>query len=82
MPESTEPEPLTFELRYSKRALTEVHGRLVESATRNAQLPDAPANFRSLFGSYKRVSDEATRRNDFQLRAGFLDYLYAPEPVL
>ncbi|WP_104087080.1 hypothetical protein [Arthrobacter sp. GMC3] len=71
-------EPL-YELTASRRGLTEVRGRLVESIARLEVLPKIPADFRSLIGSYKRVSDESVRRNEVQIRAGFLDYVYHPE---
>ena len=72
-------EPM-YELTASKRALTEVRGKLVENAARFEALPKVPADFRPLVGAYRRVSDEAVRRNSVQERSGFLDYLYAPEP--
>lgn len=81
MTSSTAPEPMMFDLVHSKRALTEVRGKLIENAARFQTIPDVNPQFRPLQGDYKRVSDQATLRNEFQLRAGFLDYLYAPEPA-
>jgi len=78
----TIPEQAIYELTPSKRALTEVKGKLIEDVERLAALPDKPENFRPLIGSYYRVSNEATRRNAAQEKSGFLDYLYAPEPFL
>lgn len=70
----------TYEMTVTPRALTEVKGKLVEDPERLAALPAQPENFRGLIGSYQRVSNEATRRNEVQMKSGFLDYLYAPEP--
>lgn len=70
-----------YELTVSKRALNEVGGKLIEDVDRLGVLPDQPPTFRALTGSYQRVSNEATRRNAVQMTSGFLDYLYAPEPV-
>lgn len=75
---NTEP---TYEMTVTPRALAEVKGKLVEDVERLKGLPARPEHFRTLVGSYQRVSNEAVRRNEVQLRAGFLDYLYAPEPV-
>ena len=72
-------EPM-YELTASRRGLIEVHGKLIENADRIESLPKKPADFRPLIGTYYRVSTEAVRRNDAQMRSGFLDYLYAPEP--
>jgi hypothetical protein len=70
-----------YEMTVSKRALNEVNGKLVEDVERLNGLPDKPEQFRPITGSYHRVSMEAVRRNQAQLRSGFLDYIYAPEPV-
>jgi hypothetical protein len=75
---TTEP---TYEMTVTPRALAEVKGKLVEDVERLKGLPARPEHFRPHIGSYMRVSNEAVRRNEVQLRAGFLDYLYAPEPV-
>lgn len=72
-------EPM-YEMTVSKRALNEVNGKLVEDVERLSALPDTPENFRKIVGSYHRVSVEAIRRNAAQMRSGFLDYIYAPEP--
>ena len=71
-----------YELTASPRGLTESMGKLVEDVDRLNSLPVKPENFRALVGSYQRVSNEAIRRNGAQMRSGFLDYLYAPEPLL
>lgn len=71
-------EPL-YELTTSKRGLTEVRGMLIENVERLESLPKVPPEFRPLIGSYKRVSAEAVRRNEVQVRSGFLDYIYHPE---
>ena len=76
------PDQAIYELTPSKRALTEVRGKLVEDVERLASLPDKPENFRALVGNYYRVSNEAVRRNAAQEKSGFLDYLYAPEPFM
>lgn len=48
---------------------------------RARRLAARPHGFQPLRGSYKEVAAEATRLNAVQQRAGFLDYLYFPEPV-
>lgn len=75
------PDQPIYELTASPRALTEARGKLIENAERLSKLPATPTNFRPLIGSYYRVANEATRRNAAQMQSGFLDYLYAPEPL-
>lgn len=70
-----------YEMTVSPRALTEVKGKLIEDAERLKGLAAKPDSFRPIVGTYQRVSNEAIRRNEAQIRSGFLDYLYAPEPV-
>ncbi len=70
----------TYEMTVTPRALTEVKGKFVEDVERLKGLPAQPEFFRGLVGSYQRISNEAIRRNEVQMKSGFLDYLYAPEP--
>lgn len=69
-----------YELTASRKGCVEVNGKLEVHQGRLADLPERPAELRPLVGTYKRVSEEAVRRNKLQMQAGFLDYLYAPEP--
>lgn len=70
---------LTFELRYRKEGRVKVRGKMTRDPDRFASLPDRPAQFDALVGSYKKVSDQAKRLNDVQTRSGFMDYLFFPE---
>lgn len=44
-------------------------------------LPATPKGFVPTKGTYYDVSKKAVALNEAQLRSGFLDYLYAPEPI-
>lgn len=68
-----------YELTASRKGCVEVDGKLEVHAGRLASLPERPAELRPLVGTYKRIADEAVRRNKAQMQSGFLDYLYAPE---
>lgn len=69
-----------YALTAARRGLVKDGGRFVEDKERFADLPLRPRDFRPMYGSYSQVSAEANRRNAFQTRSGFIDYLYAPEP--
>lgn len=71
-----------YELTAARKGCVEVNEKLIVDESRKAQLPERPAEMRPLVGTYKRVADEAVRRNNFQIQSGFLDYLYAPEPYV
>jgi hypothetical protein len=80
----TEPTPIVvpdYELTAAPRGLIKVKGELQEHPARLADLADKPPHFRPLIGTYAAVSKEAVRRNNIQMDHGFLDYVYAPEPV-
>ena len=70
-----------YELTASRRGLIKVRGELQEHPARLADLAAQPPHFRPLIGTYADVSKEANRRNNIQMDHGFLDYVYAPEPV-
>lgn len=69
-----------YALTACRRGLVKDGDRFTEDQERMADLPLRPRDFRPRYGSYAQVSAEAMRRNAFQTRSGFLDYLYAPEP--
>lgn len=69
-----------YALTACRRGLVKDGSRFVEDAERLADLPLRPRDFRPMYGTYAQVSAEAGRRNAFQTRSGFIDYLYAPEP--
>ena len=46
---------------------------------RYKSLPDRPAQYTPLKGSYREVSNAAVGLNEAQLRSDFLDYLFFPE---
>jgi hypothetical protein len=72
---------LLFELIATKKGCEKDHrGKLVTNDDKLAELPDQP-DFERMRGSYSKISAEAIRLNEIQLRSGFLWYLYAPEPV-
>lgn len=88
---TTQPEPQpepaelvlpTYELTASRRGYIVVYGKLEEHEGRLANLPTIPDNMASLAttGTYATVAAAATRLNEAQIRSGYLDYLYAPEP--
>lgn len=70
---------LTFELDCRKEAQKSVKGAYVRDDARYEELPERPAQFTPVVGSYQVVSANAVRLNDAQLRSGFLDYLFFPE---
>lgn len=69
------------ELTATRRGLIKAFGKMVEHEGRLEDLPLRPENFRPMLGTYSQVAAEAVRRNAAQTRSGFLDYLYAPEPI-
>jgi hypothetical protein len=71
--------PLAFELTASPRGAIMNRGVLEEHPLRLAQLPKQPPHFRPMTGSYAAISAEAVRRNEAQIRSGFLDYVFAPD---
>jgi hypothetical protein len=68
-----------YEMTAARRGLIMSMGRLTEHEGRYNELPVSPAEFRPMVGSYAAVSAEACRRNEAQVRSGFMDYLYSPE---
>jgi hypothetical protein len=70
-----------YELTASRRGLIKHRGELIQHEGRYNALPEQPPYFRPLVGTYAEVSREAIRRNNIQSDHGFLDYVYAPEPV-
>jgi hypothetical protein len=80
IPEATPPEA-AYEMTAARRGLIMNMGKLTEHEGRFNELPERPENFRPMIGSYTAISAEANRRNFAQERSGFMDYLYAPEPV-
>ncbi len=77
---STATEP-AYELTAARRGLIMNRGKLTENEARYNALPEVPETYRHFIGSYAEVSKEANRRNEVQVHHGFMDYLYAPEPV-
>lgn len=71
-----------YELTVSRRGLIKVRGELQEHEGRINDLTKKPSNFRPMVGTYADISKEASRRNNIQMDHGFLDYLYAPEPLV
>lgn len=69
-----------YELRASRRGYLMVYGKLTEHEGRLNNLPEEPEHFRHCTGTYAAVAEVAKRLNETQIRSGFLDYLYAPEP--
>jgi hypothetical protein len=77
---------LQCELRYRKEATKRVNGRgepeaWVIDEERKAKLAAIPSMFEETKGSYSDVSRVAVRLNEAQIRSGFIDYLFFPEPV-
>jgi len=70
-----------YELTASRRGLIQYRGELIQHEGRYAALAEQPPYFRPMVGTYAEVSREAIRRNNIQSDHGFLDYIYAPEPV-
>ena len=57
------------------------NGGLKRDADRYARLTEMPPGFVPYIASYGEVAARATALNETQLRSGFLDYLYSPDPV-
>ena len=68
-----------YEMTAARRGLIMNKGKLTEHEGRYNELPEVPVTFRPMVGSYAAISAEAVRRNEAQVRSGFMDYLYAPE---
>lgn len=71
-----------YELHTSKKAVISVQGRYEKDEGRWDRIPETPVDFHNVVGNYAKVSKEATRRNEFQIKSGFIDYLYHPEPYV
>lgn len=71
--------PLVFEMTASPRGAIMNRGVLEEHPGRLAELPKVPPHFRPMVGTYAALAAEASRRNEAQIRSGFLDYVYAPD---
>jgi hypothetical protein len=78
-PELTVPE---YELTAGRRGLIMTFGRLEEHEGRLNDLPEQPDNFGAFYvrGTYAHVAKAANRLNEAQIRSGYLDYIYNPEP--
>ena len=72
---------VVFELHVRREAYKRVGGKFIRDSDRDQKLPERPGAFRTLRADYPTVSAEAVRLNEVQMRAGFLDHLYFPEPV-
>jgi hypothetical protein len=68
-----------YEMTAARRGLIMNKGKLTEHEGRYNELPEVPVTFRPMVGSYAAISAEACRRNEAQVRSGFMDYLYSPE---
>lgn len=79
---STEVKEAQYELAVSKKFVI-LNGNTFERDDRRWEANgEFPENFRRMVGNYKQVADEAIRRNEFQIKSGFIDYLYHPEPYI
>lgn len=70
-----------YEMTAARRGAIMNSGKLTEHEGRYNELPEKPESFRPMIGNYAQIAAEASRRNEAQVRSGFLDYLYAPEPI-
>lgn len=68
-----------YEMTAARRGAIMNNGKLTHHEGRFNELPEKPENFRPMIGTYAAVAAAASRRNEAQIRSGFLDYLYAPE---
>lgn len=71
-----------YELVAGRRGLIKAHGKLEYHEGRYNDLPEVPDNMDRIYvrGTYARVAAQANRLNEAQIRSGYLDYCYNPEP--
>lgn len=74
-------DPPVCELRVKPLGMFSRAGKMVADEGRLSRIPKVPVAFRRFEGSYAEVSAEAVRRNNFQEKSGFLDYLYYAEVI-
>lgn len=74
-------EDLAFELKARRECYRRERGKWVRFTDRDRELPHEPQGFKPTFGSYAEVARKATRANEAQQFAGFIDYLFWPEVV-
>lgn len=74
-------DPIECELAFAKKGLVKRGEKWSADSKRRDGLPDAPAGFSAVRGPYGQIARQATKLNEAQMRSGFWDWVFSPEPL-